>query len=116
MKPLTTKPPIQDLSVGTFREEVLENSMPILIDFWAPWCPPCRALKPVLDEAAKMLEGKVRIAKVNVDEEPQLSAAFGIQSIPTLVLMKGDRALGVFQGFMPANTLVKQVLAKIPVE
>ena len=107
---------ILQLTKGSFKKEVVESSMPVLIDFWAPWCGPCRAMKPVLSEAAALLEGRVRIAHVNVDEEPELAAAFGIRSIPTCVLMQGDKRIDSFIGVLPARQLVAGVLSKLGME
>ncbi|HLO98829.1 MAG TPA: thioredoxin [Fimbriimonas sp.] len=102
-----------DLHVASFKDEVVNNPLPILIDFWAPWCGPCRAMKPILDDVAKKLEGQVRVAKVNVDEEPQIASAFNIRSIPTCYLLKGEKVLGSFVGVIPAPELVSKVLAKL---
>jgi len=69
-----------------FASDVLQASTPVLVDYWAPWCGPCRAIAPVLDEAAQAFQGRLRIAKMNVDENQQIPAQFGIRSIPTLML------------------------------
>jgi thioredoxin 1 len=83
----------------SFAADVLGGTHPVLVDFWAPWCGPCRMLAPVLDELATKFAGRVVIAKVNVDENPQLAARFGIASIPTLLFFKGgqlvDQQVGV---------------------
>jgi thioredoxin len=107
---------ILQLTKGSFKKEVVESTTPVLIDFWAPWCGPCRAMKPVLSEASALLEGSVRVAQVNVDDEPELSAAFGIRSIPTCVLMHGDKRIDSFVGVMPARQLVAGVLGKLGME
>ena len=106
-------PPLLQLTAATFQSEVLDNDTPILIDFWAPWCGPCRAMKPILEEVATSLAGKVRVAQVNVDEERELGGAFGIQSIPTCVLMQGNKPLGGYVGYTPAKTLVADILNRI---
>ncbi|PIQ83033.1 MAG: thioredoxin [Candidatus Omnitrophica bacterium CG11_big_fil_rev_8_21_14_0_20_64_10] len=84
---------------SNFESEVLKSSATVLVDFWAEWCAPCRALAPVLDGLAQEQGGRVKIGKVNVDEHPELAAKFGILNIPTLIFFKGgqevDRAVGV---------------------
>ncbi|MBT1018110.1 thioredoxin [Canibacter sp. lx-72] len=79
----------QNVTEADFKSEVLESELPVLVDFWAPWCGPCRALGPVIDEITGELEGKVRVVKVNVDENPNLSAEYKITSIPALKVIKG---------------------------
>ena len=74
---------------ANWKSEVLDSGLPVLVDFWAEWCGPCRAMGPVLDELAKDLEGKLQIAKVNVDENPDLAAQYGIRSIPALLVFQG---------------------------
>ena len=71
-----------------FNEEVINSPVPVLLDFWATWCGPCRMLSPIVDEIAGEVEGKAKVGKINVDEQPDLAQQFGIMSIPTLVVMK----------------------------
>ncbi|ALA23649.1 thioredoxin [Piscirickettsia salmonis] len=80
---------ILDVTDGDFDTEVLQSSTPVLVDFWASWCGPCKALSPVLAEIASQYEGKVKIVKVNVDENTQTPQKYGVRGIPTLLLVKG---------------------------
>jgi thioredoxin 1 len=80
------------VSEANFGLEVLNSSEPVLVDFWAEWCGPCRAIAPVLDELSSELEGKVKIVKLNVDENPGIAAQYGVRSIPTMILFKGGEA------------------------
>lgn len=74
-----------------FKEEVLLSEQPVLIDFWAPWCGPCRMVEPFIEQLANEYEGKVTVGKVNVDEEPELAQKFGVMSIPTIVLIQNGK-------------------------
>ena len=79
----------------TFEREVLASEQPVIVDFWAPWCGPCLAVGPVLDKIAAERPGELKVVKINIDEEPELAARFGVQSIPTIVLFKdGEPAAG----------------------
>ena len=84
-----------------FDEVVLKSELPVLVDFWATWCGPCRMLGPVIANVAKEQEGKVIVGKVNVDENPELARRFGIRSIPTLMLFKDGAEAGTSLGFIP---------------
>ena len=90
---------------STFDQEVLESNIPVLVDFWAPWCGPCKMVAPILDKLAKEFSGKVRIAKVDVDANPMLSQQFRIQSIPSLMFVKNGKIVGMNAGAAPEGAL-----------
>ena len=99
------------LSTETFNQEVLHSDLPVLVDFWASWCGPCRMLSPIVDEIGTELEGKIKIGKVNVDEEPALAASYGVMSIPTLILFKEGNVAGSSVGVRPKAELMKFIEA-----
>ena len=86
-----------------FDAEVLNSTVPVLLDFWAPWCGPCRMLSPVLAEIAAENEGKLKVGKVNVDEEMELAMQFGVTSIPLLVVLKNGRVVNKSLGYIPKD-------------
>lgn len=88
-----------------FEEEVTKSEIPVLVDFWAEWCAPCRMLAPVIDEIAGEYAGKIRVGKINVDEQPQLAAKFGINGIPTVVLFKNGEPVSASVGYRPKSEL-----------
>jgi len=89
-----------------FEQEVLNNPLPVLVDFWASWCGPCRMLMPTLETLSKELAGKAVIAKINVDEQPELAARFGVMSIPTLLVFRGGQVVESAVGVQPKGKLL----------
>ncbi|MDM7322030.1 MAG: thioredoxin TrxC [Gammaproteobacteria bacterium] len=112
-KPLFTGHPVE-LTSATFGRFVSRNDLPVLVDFWAPWCGPCRMMAPVLDEAARTLEPHLRIAKVNTEDDPMLAQQFGIRGIPTLALFRSGREIARQSGAMPLPQLVQWLRQHIP--
>ena len=89
-----------NIKKNNFQNEVLNSEMPVLLDFWAPWCGPCRMVSPIVDEIAAE-RGDIKVGNVNVDEQPELAAQFGVMSIPTLVVMKGGKVVNKMVGARP---------------
>jgi len=89
-----------------FKSEVLDSDVPVLVDFWAVWCGPCKMLAPTIDQLAKEFEGKAKVGKVNVDDNQQLAAQFGIMSIPTVIIFKGGKVVEQFIGVQPKGVYV----------
>ncbi|MCE2906606.1 MAG: thioredoxin [Anabaena sp. CoA2_C59] len=90
---------------STFKAEVLDSDVPVLVDFWAPWCGPCRMVGPVVDEIANQYGEKLKVVKVNTDENPQIASQYGIRSIPTLMIFKGGEKVDMVVGAVPKTTL-----------
>lgn len=89
----------------TFDQEVIESSVPVLVDFWAPWCGPCRMVAPVVEEIAEQYVGQVKVVKVNTDDSPGVASKYGIRSIPTLMIFKGGQRVDMVVGAVPKTTL-----------
>ena len=106
---MPTSSRVAPLQASEFDTFINQQAGPVIIDFWAPWCGPCRALAPTLERLAENLEGAVAVRKVNVDEAPELASAFGVRSIPTLILFKDGQALSQVVGSQTESQLVKWV-------
>ena len=94
---------------ASFEQDVLQSAEPVVVDFWAEWCGPCRAIGPALEEISSEMNGRVKIAKVNVDENPGISAKYGIRSIPTLMIFKGGELAGQKVGAAPKGELARWI-------
>ena len=95
---------------NNFDQEVLKSDMPVLVDFWAPWCGPCRMVSPLVDELAEELTGKLKVVKVNTDENQEIAVKYGIRSIPTLSIFKDGNIVDGVIGAVPKQTIKEKVL------
>lgn len=98
-----------EITKNNFTDEVMNSDMPVLLDFWATWCGPCRMISPIVKELAEEYSGKLKVGKVNVDEEAELASTFGITSIPTIVLIKNGKTVNSSIGFMTKDQIVKMI-------
>ena len=99
----------QTLADADFQEKVLKNDKPVLVDFWAEWCGPCRMQGPIVDEVAEELKDKAVIGKLNVDQNPQTAQTYGIMSIPTIMVFKGGQPVKQFVGVQSKEALVEEL-------
>jgi thioredoxin 1 len=103
---------IINLTTDTFKNTIAGATTPVLVDFWAPWCGPCKAIAPILEELAEEFAGKLRIAKVNIDDNDTIAAEYGIRAIPTMLLFKGGQVAEQIVGMMPKAALKEKLQAK----
>jgi thioredoxin 1 len=107
-RPVSDAEPIH-VTDATFEETVLEASLPVLVDFWAPWCGPCRMIAPIVEELARAYDGRAVIAKMNTDEQGEAAAKLGIMGIPTLILFKGGQEVDRIVGYAPRHAIEEKL-------
>ena len=104
---------VHAISDDTFETEVLQSGTPVLIDFWAPWCAPCRAIAPVVEELAAEYAGKIKVLKMNVDDNPRTPSKYGVRGIPNLILFQGGQVKEQIVGAVPKSQLVKAITSVV---
>lgn len=104
----------KEVTDSDFKLEVLDSKLPVLVDFWAPWCGPCRMVAPVVEEIAEQYDGKVKVVKLNTDNNPQIASQYGIRSIPTLMIFKNGEKQDMVVGAVPKTTLANTLEKYLP--
>lgn len=103
----------KEVNDANFNEEVLKSAEPVLVDFWAPWCGPCKAIAPLIDEIGKAFQGQLKVVKCNVDENPATPSNYGIRAIPTLILFKGGEKVEQIVGMVEKSKLEQAIKSKL---
>ena len=104
---MAENPNVQTVSDASFEADILKSDKPVLVDFWAPWCGPCRSVAPIVDDLATQYSGKIKVAKINVDESSQVAMKYMVTSIPTFILFKNGEVADRVLGGMPRSEFVK---------
>jgi thioredoxin 1 len=102
-----------EITDGNFQKEVLDANIPVLVDFWAVWCQPCKRIAPVVEELAREYDGRLKVGKLDVDNNPETSMKFGVRSIPTLLVFKGGKVVDQIIGALPKGSLVEKLTPHI---
>jgi thioredoxin 1 len=100
---------ITEVGDNNFQEEVLKSTLPVLVDFWAPWCGPCKSIAPIIEELAGEYDGKLKVTKLNVDDYPDIASRYGIRGIPNLIILKGGAVREQLIGAVPKSKLVSAI-------
>ncbi|MEB3156336.1 MAG: thioredoxin [Cyanobacteriota bacterium] len=108
---MSSAPAVTD---DSFEQDVLKSGVPVLVDFWAPWCGPCRMVAPIVDEIAEEFKGKLKVYKLNTDENPNVASQYAIRSIPTLMIFKGGEKVETVVGAVPKTTLSGTISKHLP--
>lgn len=98
---------VLDITDANFEQEVLKSALPVLVDFWAAWCGPCKMLAPIVEEVSKSLEGKIKVVKINVDDNPMTPSQYGIRGIPTMILFKDGKQADVKVGVLQKEAILE---------
>ena len=101
------------LTENNWNEEVINSDKPVLVDFWAPWCGPCRIIAPIIEELAEEFEGQIKVGKLNTDENPNIAMQYGIRAIPTVILFKNGEVVDTRIGVQPKEALKQMVMSHV---